>query len=267
LTAPPHNCWMALKPKTAVVFSAGGMYGAWEVGVWKALAPRFAADMVVGASIGAVNGYAVAGGCPPEELERQWLALEALARVELQLPWGLRGVLNSRPMELLIQELHRMWTPRVEFGVVVTDTLRLRPVLVRTPDVTWQHLAASVAMIGIYRQYRICGRVYSDGGLLHPLPIWAAMEMGATRIVAINCLTKMPSALVRGVVKTFRRMARWRAPGIPDHVEVIYVEPSEELGPATSALIWSRANVERWLSLGEKDGAGLGERLRGWATP
>src|SRR5579885_3681765 len=93
--APPRACWMSDQPpKTAVVFSAGGMYGAWEVGVWKALAPVLRPDIVVGASIGAVNGYAVAGGCPAEELERQWLALDALARVELQVPWGLRGIVN-----------------------------------------------------------------------------------------------------------------------------------------------------------------------------
>jgi len=252
------------KPKTAVVFSAGGMYGAWEVGVWKAIAPFFRPEIVVGASIGAVNGCAVAGGCPADTLEKEWLALEALGRIQLQIPWGLRGCINSTPIEKTIQELHRRYPPLVDFGVVLTDTLRLRPVLVRTPDVTWQHLAASVAMIGIYRQYRIRGRIYSDGGLLHALPIWAAVEMGAQRILAINCLAKMPSALVRGVVKSFRRVAPWRPPRLPSGVELIQIEPSADLGSAKSALLWSRGNVERWIDLGARDGEQLRDRLAGW---
>lgn len=43
----------------ALVLSAGGMYAAWEVGVWKALRERIAIDLVVGASAGAWNGWAL----------------------------------------------------------------------------------------------------------------------------------------------------------------------------------------------------------------
>jgi NTE family protein len=257
---------MPAKEKTAVVFSAGGMYGAWQVGVWKALAPHFRPDIVVGTSIGAVNGYAVAGECPIERLEEQWLALDALGRVQWQLPWGLRGVVNSTAIEQMIQELHRAYPPRIDFGVVVTDTLRLRPVLVRSPEVTWQHLAGSVGMIGIYRQYRIGRRVFSDGGLLHALPVWAAVEMGATRVLAVNCLAKMPSAVVRGVVKSFRRVSPWRIPELPAEVELVTIKPSEDLGSAKSAMIWSRDNAERWIALGEKDGAALCRTVEGWAA-
>lgn len=256
----PHSA------KTAVVFSAGGMYGAWEVGVWKAIAPHFRPDIVVGASIGAVNGCAVAGECPVEELERQWLDLHALGRVEWQLPWGLRGVVNSKPIEAAIRELHRKYPPRMDFGVVVTDTLRLRPMLFRGREVTWEHLAASVAMIGIYRQYRIGRRICSDGGLLHALPVWAAVEMGATRVLAVNCLKTMPSAVVRGVVKGFRKVATWRMPPVPQHVEVVKIEPSEELGSAKSAVVWSRANAERWIRLGEKDGAEVRAKVARWMS-
>ena len=60
---------------TALVLSAGGLYAAWEVGVWKALhaLPGVQPDIVVGASAGALNGWAIAGGCTVQELEREWL--------------------------------------------------------------------------------------------------------------------------------------------------------------------------------------------------
>src|SRR5438132_10467907 len=152
--------------KTALVLSAGGMFGAYQAGAWKMLAEHFEPDMVVGASIGAINGWAIASGCDPDELIERWRNLEAL------------------PPQDLIRKLHSDYSPRIDYGVVLTDTFRLRPRLFRGPGLTWQHLAASTAIPGLYRQHRIEGRLYSDGGLLSALPLWAAIEMGAERIVA-----------------------------------------------------------------------------------
>ena len=43
--------------KTALVLSAGGSFGAYQVGVWKELEKFFRPDIVIGTSIGAVLGY------------------------------------------------------------------------------------------------------------------------------------------------------------------------------------------------------------------
>src|ERR1035441_5758826 len=58
---------------TALVLSAGGLWAAWEVGAWSVLRERFRPDLIVGASAGTWNGWAIAGGCTPEELARLWL--------------------------------------------------------------------------------------------------------------------------------------------------------------------------------------------------
>ena len=42
---------------TALVLSAGGMFAAWEAGVWKSLSHRFKPDLIVGASAGAWNEW------------------------------------------------------------------------------------------------------------------------------------------------------------------------------------------------------------------
>ena len=47
----------------ALVLSAGGQWGAWEAGAWKVLSQTFQPDLIVGASVGAWNGWAIAGGC------------------------------------------------------------------------------------------------------------------------------------------------------------------------------------------------------------
>ena len=53
----------------ALVLSAGGFWGAWEVGAWKVLRERFHPDLIVGASAGSLNGntsvsVATDGGVP-----------------------------------------------------------------------------------------------------------------------------------------------------------------------------------------------------------
>ena len=72
--------------KTAVVFSAGMMFGAYQAGVWKALAGVLRPDAVVGASSGALNAWAVAGGCGPDALREMWLNEEIAAVTTLRAP-------------------------------------------------------------------------------------------------------------------------------------------------------------------------------------
>src|SRR4051812_49929012 len=59
--------------KTALVLSAGGMFGAYQAGVWKALGNILQPDIVVGASVGALNGWLIAAGSHGDELARRWL--------------------------------------------------------------------------------------------------------------------------------------------------------------------------------------------------
>ncbi len=71
---------------------------------------------------------------------------------------------------------------RMDYAVVVTDLLRLKPKIFRGGEISWQHLAASCAVPLVRPQQKIGGRRYSDGGLLNPLPVWAAVELGATHL-------------------------------------------------------------------------------------
>ncbi len=240
---------------TALVLSAGGMFGAYQAGVWKALAGELRPDLVLGASIGALNGWAIAGGCDPEELERYWL--DERSRLRPAFPRSLRhGVLDSAAFDRRVRELFDAFRPRTRYAVVLTELLKLRPRIFKDAEVTWEHLAASCAVLGCFEQRRIGGCIYSDGGLLSVLPVWAARELGATRIVAVNALPQMPSAAVRMLVGGLRRMSGFR-PGASDPPGAIRIEPREPLGSATDLLRWNRDKVARWIEQGERDAAAV----------
>ncbi|MGH9559121.1 MAG: patatin-like phospholipase family protein, partial [Bryobacteraceae bacterium] len=132
---------------------------------------------------------------------------------------------------------------------VATDLLRMKPKIFSGPELTWRHLAASCAIPGLFPQRRIDGRWCSDGGLLNPLPVWAAAGLGATRIVAIHVLPQVPSAWLKPLARAFAKVAGYR-PALPANIELVVIQPEAPLGPIRDALWWRSRNIERWIEAG-----------------
>jgi NTE family protein len=237
--------------KTALVLSAGGMFGAYQAGVWSVLADCFEPDLIVGASIGAVNGWAIAGGCPPAELIDRWLTLDCAANYRWRFPIR-GGVLDGRSVMASVDDVYAKYRRRVDCAVVVTDLARLRPRIFRNEDVTAALLRASTAIPCIFDQVRIGNKLYSDGGLLNALPIWAAAELGADTIIAVNAMTRLPGLLPNLFVDTVRWISGFRAE-TPAHAEVIRITPRGFLGTGLDILNWKRENTERWIEQGRRD--------------
>jgi NTE family protein len=244
---------------TALVLSAGGMFGAYQAGAWKVLSEIFRPDLIVGASIGAVNGWAIAGGCEPDELIRRWLNLEEAAKYRWKIPSGIfGGVLDSRPLQRAIRHIHESYPLRIEpsthteFAMVVTDLVKLRPRIVPGREVTWQHLVATTAIVGIFDQIRLGGRLTSDGGLLSAVPLWAAAELGAQKAVVIDVLPEPPGLVAKTFVGAMRMLSPFRAI-VPPGIEVIRIAPPALLGRPLESLYWSHRNAARWIAQGQED--------------
>jgi predicted acylesterase/phospholipase RssA len=240
---------------TALVLSAGGMYGAYQAGAWRALAAVVHPDLIVGASIGAVTGWAIAGGCDPDELVERWLHLEAAARYSWKLPRSpLDGLFDTTALQGVIREVYESFQPRTHFAMVVTDLLKLRPRVLHGNEVSWQHLVASTAIIGLFDQVRLGGRIYSDGGLLSAVPLWAAAEMGATKALVIDVLPAAPGTIARALVGAARLLSPFRAE-VPKGLEVIRLAPAKLLGSPLESIYWTRANAAAWIREGEEQAA------------
>ena len=239
----------------ALVLSAGGMFGAYQAGAWKVLSEVFQPELIVGASIGAVNGWAIAGGCEPDELIRSWLNLEEAANYRWKLPAGFfGGVLDSRPLQRAIRHIYDSFQPRIEFAMVVTDLLTLRPRVVPAREVTADHLVATTAIVGIFDQVRLGGRLTSDGGLLSAVPLWAAAELGATKAVVVDVLPEPPGLVAKTFVGAARMLSPFRA-NVPPGMEVIRIAPAKLLGRPLESLYWTHRNAVQWIQQGREDAA------------
>jgi predicted acylesterase/phospholipase RssA len=228
------------------------MFGAYQAGVWDELSRVWQPDIVVGASVGSLNGCCITTGYSGGELVERWLDLESVAQVKWQMRrFASGGLLDSSALERTAQEICSHATFQTEFGVVATEFRTMRPVLFRSPNLTWEHIAASCAVPWFLPPRLIDGTHYCDGGLVHPLPLWAAVEMGATRIVAVNLLKTRPW-YIRTVVRTLQARSGYTVSGHPG-IDIIEISPQAPLGSARDSMYWKRANAERWIVLGRAD--------------
>ncbi|HEY2845719.1 MAG TPA: patatin-like phospholipase family protein [Bryobacteraceae bacterium] len=221
----------------ALVLSGGGLFGAWQAGVWSVLSESFAPDLVVGASVGSLNGYLIAGGATPQELRDMWLDPTFASLEHLQ------------PN---IRRMMEHYTPRMPFAITATQLPRLRPKIFRDAEITWRHLAASCALPVALPQIRIGPHWYSDGGLLGALPLWAAAELGATRIVGLQALPEPTSWWLGQATRAFRAVAGHN-PAVPSGLDVREIRPGRRLGSIRDTVRWKRSNIEAWLEQGAED--------------
>jgi NTE family protein len=230
------------------------MFGAYQAGVWKALSRVVAPDIVVGASVGALNGWLIAAGATGEELAAQWLDPSSGDLMPYRkLPLPLPGVFDPKPLRKRVRFLIEHYVPRVDYGAVLVQFPSLRSRLFRNGEVTEQHLVASCAVPGGFPPVRIGSGLYFDGGVLEPLPIWAAEQMGATRVFAVNALRFTSHWAVEAFVKGVRRLSRVAPRVAVGGPEVTVITPSENLGKFMDGATWRKENILRWIARGEAD--------------
>jgi predicted acylesterase/phospholipase RssA len=140
--------------------------------------------------------------------------------------------------------------------MVLTDLMKLRPVVLRGNEITWQHLVAGTAIVGLFDQVRLGGRIYSDGGLLSAVPLWAAAEMGATRALVIDLLPVPPGNIARVFVGAMRMLSPFRV-HVPAGIEVIRLAPPALLGSPLESIYWTRSNAQAWIRAGQDQASAI----------
>ena len=232
------------------------MFGAYQAGAYKAIAELAPPDIVVGASVGALNGWPIASGCSPEHLIEKWLDPSAGDTLKLfpNHGWGFLGKpgwFDPAPLRAQAECIWRDYQPRIPYGVVVVQLRGLHTRLIQYPNVVPAHLQATCSIPVFLPSVKIDGKRYLDGGLFEKIPIWAAIEMGATRIIAIDSMPRVGKWWVHlgiDIAYMFKSARRY-----PPDLDLTIVTPSETLGDTDDAVFWSRANVERWVDMGTRD--------------
>jgi len=205
-----------MRLRTAFVFSGGGSLGAVEVGMLRELLRRGErADLVVGASVGALNAAYFAGRPTLEgvaELEAIWRGLDRRHIFPVAVGSVLRAALGRRPNLVSPRSLAALLERHLPFArleeaalpchVVAADLQSGEPVTLSRGPATLA-LLASAAIPAVFPPVRIQGRFLVDGGVAANTPIAAALALGAERVIVIPtgyaCALAAPPRSVLGM--------------------------------------------------------------------
>ncbi len=180
----------------AFVLSGGASLGAIQVGMAKALeAEGVRPDLIIGTSVGAINGGWLAGGGGPGELDQIWRSLRRSDLFPMRPLHGLRAftgrasnlVPNARLRRLLTSHLTfaRLEDAAVPLVVVAADAQSGREVLLREGPAVDAILASS-ALPAVFPPVLIGDRLLIDGGVVNNTPISTAIDAGATEVWVLS---------------------------------------------------------------------------------
>jgi len=183
--------------KTALVFAGGGSLGAVQVGMVKSLvAVGFHVDVLVGASVGAINAaYLATRGLEAiAGLEAVWRRVRRTDIFPLGIVHALLGLLSVRESLVSPAALRRLLErevgsrqfddTRLPLFVIATDMESGREVVLSGGPLV-PALMASAAIPGVFPPVKIAGRTLIDGGVTNNTPISAAVALGATRVLVL----------------------------------------------------------------------------------
>jgi NTE family protein len=193
------------KPVIGLALGGGAARGFAHIGVIKALeANGIKPDLVVGTSAGSVIAALYASGYRGTELNRIALSLDEASITDWALPFSGKfgGMIKGDALQSMVNRLVKnqsIESTKIPLGIVATDLKTGQGVLFQRGDMG-QAVRASCSIPSIFQPTIINGREYVDGGLVSPVPVRYASQMGADFIIAVNISTEPSSQDSSGTV-------------------------------------------------------------------
>ena len=204
-----------IPPRIGLALGGGAARGFAHVGVIQVLEEAGIRPVLVsGTSAGSLVAAIYASGKNGKQLQRIAETMEEATMADWTLPLFNRGMLrgdalaryvNSQVGSRLIEDFP------MPLGIVATDLNTGHSMLFQKGD-TGTAVRASSAVPAVFQPVRISGRDYVDGGLVSPVPVRAARQMGAELIIAVDISSPPDGNLAGGtldvLLQTFSIMSK-----------------------------------------------------------
>lgn len=176
-------------PRIGLVLGGGAARGFAHIGVIQALEEAgIHPDLVVGTSAGSVVAALYASGKSGQELQAVAETMDEASFSDWRLPFFKPGVLKGEALARFVSAqvgARQIQELPMALGVVATDLQSGAGVLFQRGDVATA-VRASSAIPAVFQPVRIAGRDYVDGGLVAPVPVGFAKQMGAEIVIAVD---------------------------------------------------------------------------------
>jgi NTE family protein len=176
-------------PKIGLALGGGAARGFAHVGVIQVLEEAgLRPDLVVGTSAGSLVAALYASGRTGQQLQQVAQDMEEAAFTDWTLPIFSRGMLRGEALARYVNAQvggKLMEQMPLSLGIVATDLNSGQGVLFQRGD-TGMAVRASSAVPAVFLPVKIGSREYVDGGLVSPVPVRYARQMGAELVVAVD---------------------------------------------------------------------------------
>jgi NTE family protein len=210
---PPIIKTVPKPPRLGLALGGGAARGFAHIGVIQVLEENgIKVDLVAGTSAGSLVAALYASGKGGKEMQTLAEGMDEGAITDWSFP--LRGLIRGEALARFIRDktggkgIEQMVVP---LGIVATDLADGSPILFRSGD-TGTAVRASSAVPAVFQPVKIGQREYVDGGLVSPVPVRFAREMGAQLVIAVDITSPPekdpPMDAFRMLMQTFSIMGR-----------------------------------------------------------
>lgn len=179
------------KPVIALVLGSGGARGYAHIGVIEVLEQHgIKPDFIVGTSAGSIVGSIYASGKSPEQLRQ--IALNMKVGDVRDFKIGMKGFFDGQKVEDYVnKQIDQMPLEKMKIPMYVVATeLQNGEKTIFNYGNTGQAVRASVSIPSMFIPTKIKGKEYVDGGLVSPVPVNIAKELGADIVIAVDILAQ-----------------------------------------------------------------------------
>ena len=188
-TDKPDTPVVKRAPKLGLALGGGAARGFAHVGVIQVLEEAgIKPDLVVGTSAGSVVAAFYASGKDGAQLQKAAETMEEATITDWTVPLLGRGMMRGDGLARYVNKQtgnRRIEDFKMPLGIVATDLKTGEGILFQRGDVGTA-VRASSSVPSVFEPVRIGNREFVDGGLVSPVPVRYARQMGAEYVLAID---------------------------------------------------------------------------------
>lgn len=242
---PLPSFYVPKKIRVALVLGSGGVRGMAHVGVIEELeAAGISIDLIVGCSAGSIVGALYADNpCAVEIKEAVW-KIRSASLLDFDIMQCRYGLCKGRMMhKVLNKHLHAENFEDLKIPLVVVASDLNSGELVPIGDGSVEKaVQASCSIPFIFAPYEHLGRVLVDGGVVNPVPVRVAHDLGAEVIIAVDLCELLPRTFPTNLFDVVVRSAEiafmWQNESCSHHASVIIRPKTCDVGTFNDSLKW-----------------------------
>lgn len=231
--------------RVALVLGSGGVRGMAHVGVLEELKNAdIPIDLIVGCSAGSIVGALYADNPSIEDLKRSVSRLRSHSLLDIDL-WNCRfGLSQGKNLHQVIDDHLTAETfeeLKIPLIIVASDLHSGELVPMGCGDLV-KAIQASCSIPFIFVPCDHLGRVLVDGGVVNPVPVQIARDLGADLIIAVDLCELLPKTFPTNLFEVATRSAEitfmWQNQVCTHHADVIIRPKTCDVGAFNDGMKW-----------------------------